>query len=67
LIGEPETRQGLIIDPGDQAGEISAKIAEMQIKPLAILNTHGHPDHMAAAAELQQYYRFLFISVRRRL
>lgn len=60
LIGEPETRQGLIIDPGDQAGEISAKIAEMQIKPLAILNTHGHPDHLAAAAELQRYYRIPF-------
>jgi glyoxylase-like metal-dependent hydrolase (beta-lactamase superfamily II) len=60
LIGDPETRQGLIIDPGDQAGEISAKIAEMQIKPLAILNTHGHPDHLAAAAELQRLYGIPF-------
>jgi glyoxylase-like metal-dependent hydrolase (beta-lactamase superfamily II) len=64
LIGYPETRQGLIIDPGDQAGEISAKIAECKSKPLAILNTHGHPDHLAAAAELQRLYGIPFMCMK---
>jgi len=60
LIGDPSTRQGLIIDPGDQASEIISKITELQLQPLAILNTHGHPDHLAAAAELQNHYGIPF-------
>ncbi|MFH1214035.1 MAG: MBL fold metallo-hydrolase [Candidatus Neomarinimicrobiota bacterium] len=60
LIGDPSTRQGLIIDPGDQASEIISKITELQLQPLAILNTHGHPDHLAAAAELQNHFGIPF-------
>jgi glyoxylase-like metal-dependent hydrolase (beta-lactamase superfamily II) len=60
LVGDPQTRQGLIVDPGDQASEIIAKITASAIRPLAILNTHGHPDHLAAAADLQEYYQIPF-------
>jgi hypothetical protein len=50
----------LIVDPGDQASEIIAKITASAIRPLAILNTHGHPDHLAAAADLQEYHQIPF-------
>ncbi|HPC36422.1 MAG TPA: MBL fold metallo-hydrolase [Candidatus Marinimicrobia bacterium] len=60
LVGDSQTRKGLIIDPGDHADEIIAKIAEMNIRPLAILNTHAHPDHLAAAAEVQKHYDIPF-------
>lgn len=60
LVGDPQTRKGLIIDPGDHADEIISKISEMNIQPLAILNTHAHPDHLAAAAEVQNHYNIPF-------
>ena len=46
----------LIIDPGDNAGKIEQKILEMQGKPMAILLTHGHFDHILAAEEIKKKY-----------
>jgi len=60
LVGDLQTRKGLIIDPGDHADEIISKISAMNIQPLAILNTHAHPDHLAAAAEVQNHYDIPF-------
>ena len=53
---ELQTGEMLIIDPGDNAGKIEQKILEMQGKPMAILLTHGHFDHILAAEEIRKKY-----------
>jgi glyoxylase-like metal-dependent hydrolase (beta-lactamase superfamily II) len=56
-VGPDEGDQCVIIDPGqDAAGACSAEITASGRKPMAILATHGHIDHIADAAEMAGQY-----------
>ncbi len=47
FLKNKETDELLIVDPGDNADRmIEHKVSEMQGKPVAILLTHGHFDHI---------------------
>lgn len=56
LLMNKETNEMLIIDPADQAFGIQKRVEAMEAKPVAILLTHGHFDHMLAADELRKKY-----------
>ena len=56
LLENKDTKELLIVDPAAQADKIKDKILRMQAEPKAILLTHGHFDHMLAAAELRDAY-----------
>ncbi len=45
-----------IIDPGGDAGVIKKVLSDLQRTPEKILLTHGHLDHVGAAAELAAFY-----------
>lgn len=47
-----ETRETLIIDPGAAASQLAGKLSEENLKPVAILLTHGHFDHAGGAGAL---------------
>ena len=49
-----ETKEVLIIDPGAAAKQLAEKVKEYELKPVAILLTHGHFDHASAAEELAE-------------
>lgn len=51
IINE-ETKEMLVVDPGDSAPLLAEKIKQEDLKPQAILLTHGHFDHAMAAEEL---------------
>jgi len=51
-----ETMEGFIVDPGDEAARIGVRVGHEQMKPTAILLTHGHFDHFLAAEELAKRY-----------
>ncbi len=61
LVSDPETDQCLIIDPGDEANFISEKILRQNLKPQAIIATHGHFDHCLAGYELQMAFKIPFM------
>lgn len=44
---------GVIIDPGADAERIIEFIHTLQRRPVAVLLTHGHFDHIGAAEELR--------------
>jgi hydroxyacylglutathione hydrolase len=53
ILGDKETHQGLVIDPGDEVFRISQEISRASITIRYILITHGHMDHTGGAAELK--------------
>jgi len=57
LVWDKKTKEGLIIDPADEANFLSEQILERGIKPLYYLATHGHFDHLLAAYELELVFK----------
>ncbi len=52
----PQTREAVIIDPGDEAERIIEAVHEHELIPKYILNTHGHIDHIAAIDEVSEVF-----------
>ena len=46
IVGCPQTRQALVVDPGDEGERIWAAIAAAGLQLQTIVNTHGHFDHI---------------------
>jgi len=53
LLGCPRTGDGLVIDPGAEGERILKLIREMNLKIKAVVNTHGHIDHILANARIK--------------
>ena len=56
LILNEDTREIIIVDPGDDAESISEKIRELEGRPVAVFLTHGHYDHILAVNDLREAY-----------
>ncbi|WP_031520178.1 MBL fold metallo-hydrolase [Siccibacter colletis] len=56
LIWCEETQQAALVDPGGDAARIKQEVAGKPVTVTQILLTHGHLDHVGAAAELAQHY-----------
>ena len=50
------TGEMIIIDPADCPEKIEQKVMQMDGKPVAILLTHGHFDHITAVEALKENY-----------
>jgi len=54
LVWDEVSKEGTVIDPGWSAKKIAATIKEKKVKLKAIVQTHRHWDHTAAALALQR-------------
>jgi hydroxyacylglutathione hydrolase len=52
IVGDPDTRHAIVIDPGGDAAALADVIAQRSLVITAIVATHAHFDHVIAAAEL---------------
>ena len=57
LIKNKENGELLIFDPADESARIEEKINRMGGKPVAILLTHGHFDHIMAVKKVKEKYQ----------
>jgi len=53
IFGDEQTREAIVIDPGAEIGKITAVLDRHQLKVKAIVITHAHIDHVAAAHQLR--------------
>jgi len=54
ILGDEQTREAIVIDPGDDPQEILARLEKHGLTPKQILCTHTHIDHVGAIHELQE-------------
>ena len=53
IVGCEVSREGVVIDPGDEAQRILDEVAALKLTITHILNTHGHFDHVGANRGVQ--------------
>ena len=51
---DPQSKEAIVIDPGDESGKILDLLGEKRLIPLYIVITHGHPDHTGGAEEIHK-------------
>ncbi len=56
LVYCEESRDCAVIDPGADPEKIIAAVADLELKPVVVLNTHGHVDHIGANSEIVKHY-----------
>jgi hydroxyacylglutathione hydrolase len=53
LLGDEETREAIIIDPGDEIDRIHRRLTTLGLTLKQILITHAHIDHVGGALKLK--------------
>ncbi|CDI50367.1 MBL fold metallo-hydrolase [Clostridium tetani] len=53
ILMDKKSKEGIIVDPGDEANLILQTVNKMDCKVKYILLTHGHVDHVSAVKEVK--------------
>jgi glyoxylase-like metal-dependent hydrolase (beta-lactamase superfamily II) len=54
ILGDSETREALVVDPGDEVDRILEVLQRHALTVRAIVSTHAHIDHVGGLRKLQQ-------------
>ncbi|MGH9716358.1 MAG: MBL fold metallo-hydrolase [Candidatus Acidiferrales bacterium] len=54
ILGDPKSREAIVIDPGDEVDRILELLRRHDLKVRAIVSTHTHIDHVGGLAALQR-------------
>ena len=54
IVGSEQTKEGMIIDPGDEAKQILEGVKDLELNIKFIVVTHGHIDHVGAIKEVRE-------------
>lgn len=54
IFGDEQTKEAIVVDPGDNIDEILAILKRHALKVKAIVITHAHIDHIGGAAKLKK-------------
>lgn len=57
LVYCEESKECAIIDPGADPEKIFPVISDLGLKPVCILNTHGHMDHIGANKDMKDKFK----------
>lgn len=56
LVWCPETKECAVVDPGAEPDRIFLEVSRLGLRPVMILNTHGHLDHIGANKDMKEHY-----------
>lgn len=54
IVGSESTKEGMIIDPADEARAILENVKDLGLDIKLIVLTHGHLDHIGALKEVEE-------------
>ena len=54
ILGDPATKEAIVVDPGDEADRILEILRKHGLKVRAIVSTHTHIDHVGGLARLHR-------------
>ena len=54
VFGDEQTREGLVVDPGDDIDDVLAVVRQHGLTVKAIVITHAHIDHVGGAQKLKK-------------
>jgi glyoxylase-like metal-dependent hydrolase (beta-lactamase superfamily II) len=54
IFGDENSKEAIVIDPGDEIEDIQAILTKHQLSVKAIVITHAHIDHIGGAAKLRK-------------
>ncbi len=54
IVGSQSNKEGMIIDPGDEAKQILKRVKDLGLDIKFIVLTHGHIDHTGALKEVKE-------------
>ena len=54
IFGDEQSREALVVDPGDEIGEIQTILKRHELQVKGIIITHAHIDHIGGAAKLKE-------------
>jgi len=57
ILVDEATGEALVIDPGDEPERILKVLATAKVKPVALLHTHAHFDHITGTREIAEATR----------
>ena len=64
FVYDEQTKKAIIIDPGLDSKKVVNKIEELKLKPVLLINTHGHFDHITADDIIREKYNKFFFYIR---
>ena len=57
ILADEETREAIVVDGGDGADEVLARLGELGVHPKYLIHTHAHIDHIRDVARLREATR----------
>lgn len=56
IVSDGESPEAMAVDPGGNEDQIAAELDTAGLRPVLIVNTHGHLDHIAGNVELKERF-----------
>jgi len=60
IVHKSDSKECLLIDPSDELDRIYEYLDQNSLKPIAIVNTHAHIDHIRFTRDIQEKYSLPF-------